>query len=354
MIRSRTLFVSMSALCVLVALCAFMARPIGHPPAGVASSSPDELDSAPANTFPTPTAAASPTASPATTVAVEPVHDLRGLLRPSRRYLGIAAVGAPADMGVVERFAERTGARPNMIAIYQAFGDPFVISEVRATYRYGALAILRWEPFDASLAEIALGRHDTYIRSYANAVRSLGLPIAITFAHEMNGRWYPWGSHRSTGRDFNRAWRRIHRIFEDSGATNVIWAWTPNVISGAPGVKLENWYPGDRYVDWIGIDGYVATDGAQTYAALFGPTMKEVQKFSKRPFLIVETGVERGGHREAALRSLMKGVAADSRMLGLVYFNQPGSRDWLLDTDPPAMATFGSLAKRLDYGFTVT
>jgi mannan endo-1,4-beta-mannosidase len=262
--------------------------------------------------------------------------------------------GAPRSMDGVQDFAARTSLRPNIITVYQEFGDPYVASEVRRAYAYGALTIVRWEPYRARLADIADGRHDAYLKVYAAAVRSLGLPVALTFAHEMNGRWYPWGSHQNTGRAFVAAWRRIHGIFEAAGASNVIWTWTPNVISGAPGVRLARWYPGDTHVDWIGLDGYFTADGPWTYRSLFGPTMEEIQGFSKCPFLIVETGVERGSFRIAALRSLLRGVAKDSRMLGFVYFNQRGSRDWALDGDREAFATIATLSRRLKYGFKVT
>lgn len=352
--RSSHLFVAMSVLCVLVAAYALVAprgeqAAVSASPAG--SPEPSGHASTPSRSGPDPTPR-QPTSSVERPPAASP-HDVRPLLRPDRPYLGLAAQGAPTDMNEVTRFAEELSVRPNIITIYQQFGDPFVASEVRTTFDYGALPILRWEPFNTSLADIARGQQDAYLEDYAKAVAELGLPLAVTFAHEMNGQWYPWGSQRNNGRTFVRAWHRMHDIFEAAGATNVIWAWTPNVISGAPGVKLAPWFPGDAYVDWIGIDGYVATGGPQTYKTLFGPTMKEIQRFSKRPFLIVETGVERGPHRPAALKSLLRGVAKDSRMLGLVYFNQRGSRDWLLDGDPAALATFAALAESLDYGFTV-
>lgn len=350
MIRSRPLFVVMSVLCVLVAVYAIVV-PHGEqkPSAGTA---PTTVVLPPSVEQPSPTSSASGS-SPSSRPEADQPYDVRPLLRPKRLYLGLAAQGAPTDMRQVNQFAGEISKKPNILTIYQEFGDPFVASEVRKSFDYGALPILRWEPFNVTLSDIARGRQDAYIRAYAKEVKGLGLPLAITFAHEMNGWWYPWGSQQNNGRTFVRAWRRIHRIFDAAGATNVIWTWTPNVISGGPGVKLAPWYPGDTYVDWIGMDGYITTDGPRTYRALFEPTMKEVQRFSKRPFLIVETGVERGEFRSAALKSLLRGVANDSRMLGMVYFNQRGSRDWLLDGDSAALTTFASLTKSLDYGFRV-
>jgi beta-mannanase len=54
-------------------------------------------------------------------------------------------------------------------------------------------------------------------------VRTLNLPIAVSFGHEMNGNWYPWGTAHTTAAQFVAAWRHIHDLFARVGATNVIW-----------------------------------------------------------------------------------------------------------------------------------
>jgi hypothetical protein len=81
--------------------------------------------------------------------------------------------------------------------------------------------------------------------------------------------------------------------------------------------------------------------------------MDEVARFSKRPFLIVETGAERGWARATAMENLFRGVAKDRRTLGFVYFNQRGSRHWEIDGDRQALAIYRELSNRLPYGFAV-
>jgi mannan endo-1,4-beta-mannosidase len=283
-----------------------------------------------------------------------PTYDPAHLLTPDRKYLGVAIAGAPRSMAGVHSFAKVMRAKPNIITIYEAFGDGYAAAEVRRTYDYGALAIVRWEPFDATLADIAAGRYDAYVASFAESVRALNLPVALTFAHEMNGFWYPWGAPKNKARTFVTAWRRLHDIFEQVSATNVIWTWTPNVISGAPSVELKPYYPGDAYVDWIGLDGYYTRTGAQTYRQLFDPTMKDIRRFTRLPFLIVETGAEPGWRRPGAVRDLFDSVARDKRMLGFVYFNQKGTKRWEIDDDPAVTAVYRVKAKSLPYGFTVS
>ncbi|MFB6398343.1 glycoside hydrolase family 26 protein [Polymorphospora lycopeni] len=329
--RSRHLFVTMVLFVALVF--------------GYAAVAPDT---------PGPPPAASTGAAPTAAVGPAPAYDVSHLREPPGQYLGVALAGAPRDMGKVDGFADLTGHRPNMITIYESFDDEFAAAEIRKIFQYGALPILRWEPYKAKLADIAAGRHDPYIRRFAAEVRRVNLPIALTIAHEMNGHWYPWGADTNDPADFVAAWRHIHALYAEAGATNVIWTWTPNVVNPVPTVPLEPLYPGDAYVDWIGIDGYFTHSGAKTFEGLFGPTMREVEEFTDRPFLVVETGSEPGAMRERSVRELFEAVRTEPKLLGFVYFNQKGSGDWVIDRDQRALATYRREAARGDrLGFRV-
>ena len=100
---------------------------------------------------------------------------------------------------------------PNMLLYYAAWGDQFDARAVRNARTLGALPVMAWEPFKPSIADIADGVSDDYIRRFAMAVQALNLPVAISFAHEMNGFWYPWGTEKTSPADFVRAWRHIAR-----------------------------------------------------------------------------------------------------------------------------------------------
>jgi mannan endo-1,4-beta-mannosidase len=298
-------------------------------------------------------ASAQPTGSPSPT-GPPPAYDVRPLITPPARYLGVALSGAPQDMSRVDRFAGLVGKPPNIITIYESFDDEFAAAEVRRVHQYGALPIIRWEPFKARLKDIAAGRHDPYLREFAVAVRRLNLPIALTVAHEMNGHWYPWGSQANSPRDFVAAWRHIHAVFAQADATNVIWTWTPNVVNPVPSVRLPPLYPGDAFVDWVGIDGYFTHRGEKTFDGLFGPTIEQIRAFTRRPLLVVETGAESGSMRRRAVEELFTALRERPDLLGFVYFNQKGSGDWVIDSDQPALAAYRAGAADPRIGFRVS
>ncbi len=294
-------------------------------------------------------------ASSASSASPVAPYDVASLITPAstHKYLGVTIKGAPTSMTPIKSFAQAIGKKPNIVELYESFKDNFDASGVRAAYQYGSLPLISWEPFTAKLASIAAGSQDKYLKAYAKAVRTLNLPVAITFAHEMNGNWYPWGRQAATATEFVAAWRHIHNLFVAAGATNVIWVWTPNVINPAPQVRLPTVYPGDAYVDWIGMDGYFTHRGQVTFATLFGPTITAVRKFTNKPMLIVETAAEPGTLRSEEIADLFDGVTNTPGLIGFVWFDNRGSANWRIDDDRPAVTAFKKGAKASEFGFAV-
>lgn len=302
------------------------------------------------------TAAAGPSLAAAGPAATEPPYDVRPLLRPSggKKFLGVAAKGAPAAMTNIERFARTAGKKPDLIEFYSAWGDRYEARSVSNSWRYGALAYIAWEPFDKSLEAIASGQDDTYLRGYARSVKELNLPVAISFAHEMNGFWYPWGTRKSTAAQFVAAYRHVHDVFQREGATQVIWVWSPNIVNPMPDVRLKAYWPGDDYVDWVGVIGYYAQHGPAAFDALYGPTLDQVRAFTGRPLIIAETAAEAGRRKPADITDLFRGVAAHDDVLGFVWFDFDKEADWRVNSGPASAETFRQNAADPRFGFDVT
>jgi mannan endo-1,4-beta-mannosidase len=252
------------------------------------------------------------------------------------KIFGVEAPGAPDSLAPVESFAASAGARPNMIGEYVSWNEPLDVKAVQNAWSYGALSYLVWEPYHTTVAAIAGGGSNGYITRFAREVRALNLPLAISFGHEFNGFWYPWGTTGTTAAQFVAAWRLIHRLFAAAQATNVIWVWDPNTISAEPDLPLGAYYPGDAYVDWAGITGYFSTTGPDTFDGLYGPTMQEIRGFTTKPFFIAETSVETGPDAAAAAQNLVSGVRQRSDVLGFVWFDfDKAGVDWRLQSRPP-------------------
>ncbi len=124
------------------------------------------------------------------------------------------------------------------------------------------------DPTYASVAAIAAGDYDDYLRSYADSVRDFGHAVVIGFGHEMNAPWYSWGYGHVPPATFVAAWRHIVTVFRGEGADNVTWLWTINQDRGGTG-PIASWWPGAKYVTWVGIDGYYFRP-TDTFTTVFG------------------------------------------------------------------------------------
>ena len=140
------------------------------------------------------------------------------------------------------------------------------------------------DPTLISVSAIAAGDYDRYLRTFANSVRAFRYPVVIGFGHEMNAYWYSWGYGHTSPATFVAAWRHIVTLFRGQGADNVVWLWTLQADEPGTG-PITSWWPGARYVTWIGIDGYYYRP-YETFASIFGKTIAQVRAFTGQPVLL--------------------------------------------------------------------
>ncbi|HZU58061.1 MAG TPA: glycosyl hydrolase [Actinocrinis sp.] len=283
----------------------------------------------------------------------QPAFDVKPLIKPAHKYIGLEMPGAPSSIAPAEQFASWVGKKPNLLGAYVGWNTGLDTQAVKNAWAYGALYFQVWEPFGVTMQQIAAGASDDYVSRFAASVRSLNLPIALSFGHEMNGDWYPWGTKQTAPADFVAAWRHVHDLFTKVGATNVIWIWDPNDIYPVPNIQLQPLYPGDQYVDWIGVTGYWTVNGPHTYSSLFLPTLLDIRKFTAKPFIIAETGVQAGSNQVASVNALFNAVATHDDILGFVWYDYNRQGDWRLENRPTVQAAFRSDVAASEFGFNV-
>ncbi len=216
------------------------AAPVRHPTVKATPSGPPS-----GAARPTPTPSASGTATPAGPGPVKTAPNAVSL-RPGS-ILGVYNGTVPRSYSLVNSFARKVRLRPNVVMYFSAWGDRFRTGFASVARRHGAVPFVELEPYTVSLQSIAAGQQDAYLRSYANAVRSFGDPVLISFGHEMNGFWYRWGYTHTSPSVFRSAWRHIVTVFRRAGASNVRWLWVVNGL--APGESpIREWWPGADYV----------------------------------------------------------------------------------------------------------
>ena len=97
------------------------------------------------------------------------------------------------------------------------------------------------------------------------------------------------------------------------------------------------WWPGNSYVNWVGIDGYF-TNSSSVFASVFGPTIVYVRTLTHDPILITETSATPVASQPAKIADLFAGIRLYG-LLGFVWFNSVDKVDWRLSS-PAAIAAF--------------
>ncbi len=239
-------------------------------------------------------------------------------------------------------------------------GFPTQIVEI--CRKYGLTPVVSFEPAPwrqtesyPGLEEIVRSDWDDYFIDYAQEAARCSSEIIFRFGFEMNGDWFSWGHKPEL---FVAAWQRIHRIFAANKASNVRWMYCPNVIWGKQ-ERLNSvltYYPGDEYVDVVGLDGYNFGDDYDryhswtSYSEIFEESLRILSQKPK-PLLIGEIGVAPDPVRKPEwLRNFLIEVSRDSRVSGFIYYNyypkRRGYPNWRLDSDSLSLRVFRSWVDR--------
>lgn len=254
---------------------------------------------------------------------------------PPDHYVGIVT-------GDLTAFDHTCGCRPNLAVHYVSFGLTPNLVDARIMLLDHAAPLLELEPYGIPLASIIAGREDRWLSRYAVAVQALHAPVLMSFAPEANGTWYTWGFHHVSPVIYVRAWRHVVRVFRKARATDIRWVWIMNT-SFLGSESIRRLWPGDHYVDLLGIDGYLVHP-TRSVKQVFSQTLAQMRALSGDPVMITETAASPTAGKLRVVRELAAEVAAQ-KLAGFIWFDVPqqGSllrQDWRLETVPSALAAF--------------
>ncbi len=257
--------------------------------------------------------------------------------------------------GLTNLASFQTAAGKNLAVIlwYVHWSDPFPTAEADQVEANGSIPLITWEPWltaeAGTLEAIAAGSYESYVTQFLTAAKNWGKPLFLRFAHEMNGNWYPWdGAHNggaAGAAKYKAAWQYIYSVRQAVGADNVKLVWCPNNTN----VPAESWnspeayYPGDQYVDWIGMDGYNWGYSAwQTFDQVFGAIYATLTGMTAKPLMLGELAAATAeGSKAAWLTDAFSRIKNNyPRVKVFNWFNINKERDWRIESSADAQAAF--------------
>jgi len=186
------------------------------------------------------------------------------------------------------------------------------------------------------------GNFDSYFTQFAKDAKAYGGEVILIPFSEMNGDWFPWSitKNGNSPQKHIDAWRRIHGFFKD--VPNVKFGWAPNHLSVPDTTvnQFENFYPGDSYVDYVGLDGFNFGSPWMTFDQVFGKSLTKMKVYNK-PIYIFSFASASGTNKPAWITdALTVQMAKHPEVKGWIWFNESKERDWRVTADYSALSAF--------------
>ena len=182
-----------------------------------------------------------------------------------------------------------------------------------------------------TLQRIIDGVFDPQLRAWADGARKLDVPLLLSFGAEVNDEWGPWNA-RWNGADqtdgygdptypdgaerYRDAYRHLVKLFRARGGGQRLLRLPRRLVPALNGWNtLDLYYPGDAYVDWLGISVYGTLDPRVPMSPFarkidVSGVYRTLTRLSRRPIAIAEMGtVERAaGEKAAWIRCALPGA----------------------------------------------
>ncbi len=291
-----------------------------------------------------------------------------------RLFHGVTDTDHARDFRV---FAHRVGAHPALMQSFfrwrKRLPEPILhrwtatFDRWKATRTRGVISLSTapgGKPEVISPREIARGRGDKYILQLNQSLADSEQVVYIRLFPEMNGHWNPYCAYNANGSsrgrshstaNFRDAWRRFvtiirggkrrevnrrlvglgmprilrassnqARVYRRRGVPQVLprprvaFMWGPQTI-GSPDVagnQPGDYWPGHRYVDWVGADIYSKFASPGVWAALHG----FYRKWDRWPFFIGEYSPWDNDYRGAFTRRLFDWAENHHRVRAMIYY----------------------------------
>jgi len=232
----------------------------------------------------------------------------------SNRYLGIfqpIKKNGLSDIQEINLIENQQNVNFDIVSFYLAWNKQsikdFPHELMISTYEKNAIPMITWEPWIAELAKsgsskqlkdgkkafkyIAEGYFDDYILGFVKILKSYDKPVFLRFGHEFDNPQYPWSQvGDNSPEEFIAAWKHIHKLIKSLDAQKIMLVWNPWKSE-----TMADYYPGDDYVDWIGITSLnydtLNSDGKYySFADLYRPFSDGLFWFTRKPVMLAEFG----------------------------------------------------------------
>lgn len=162
-------------------------------------------------------------------------------------YIGAFIEREPTLHGDISQFEALTKKKHASYFTYVGYGQPFPTAWVESVKAAKASPHIAFEPNDGLLKVV----DNDYLRQWVRDAAKAECPIFLRWASEMNGPW-SWPKYGKDPALYREKFALVSKLMKEE-APNVAMVWTP---FAEPQSLIEEYYPGDEWVDWVGVNIY--------------------------------------------------------------------------------------------------
>ena len=295
----------------------------------------------------------------------------------SNRYLGIfqpIKKNGLSDIQEINLIENQQNVNFDIVSFYLAWNKQsikdFPHELMISTYEKNAIPMITWEPWIAELARsgsskelkegkkafkyIAEGYFDDYILDFVKILKSYDKPVFLRFGHEFDNPQYPWSQvGDNSPEEFIAAWKHIHKLIKSEDTQKIMLVWNPWKAE-----TMADYYPGDDYVEWIGITSLnydtLNSDGKYySFADLYKPFSDGLFWFTRKPVMLAEFGsLNLENRQQEWITNAMESINTNyEEISAIVAFNSAVDRnipnnEWYLDWTTNSMDLIGANFQR--------
>ncbi len=283
----------------------------------------------------------------------------------------------------IDDFEALIGHKVGSIVWFPTWDDEFPTLACQKLHKRGIIPHLTWELFWPSsdpnnarqtgingydgFNDVLNGNYDDYIDRFAKDAKAFNERVLLRFLHEFNGNWYVWSGNKNGQANGGpekvvAVWRYVIDRFNKIGADNVKWVWVPHGpstdLDTASWNNVSNYWPGDEYVDWIGLDAYnfypkdpwggerPLRDFDNCFRALYD----SCSSLGKQPMMIAEFGTGEFQYenfdKAAWITDAFAKIKTEyPRLKIFTWFNINKELDWRVNSSPEALDAFQNAMK---------
>ncbi|MEM9685363.1 MAG: glycosyl hydrolase [Bacteroidota bacterium] len=245
--------------------------------------------------------------------------------------------------------------------------------QILKTYKKGGISTLSWHvnnpasggdswdtiPAVSTILRGGINRnkYEAWVKKLGEFIKSLKtgngelIPIVFRPYHEMNGSWFWWGAQHCSVEEYKALFRDLVWLLGQNGVHNILYAYSPNTLHKDEEYGL--YYPGDAYVDILGIDIYNHSgDGVYTEKLKNDiAVMREFSRTRNKPYALTETGNMKPDHLKWWTEILYPGIKDSGIAWVLFWRNAKKSHYFAPYPSEPSSEDFKIMSLKKDILF---